>query len=259
MKKLVNNSFIALFSILILTNTTSCIKKNPGPGGTSAIKGKVIGQEFIPGEVEIQQLIFTGGGQLEHGDYFLLNKVSNNDNYYIYFKNPNWVSAADPGLAGRIGLEVEFNYSDSNLEIAQAVKNKLATISPLNFNMNLSQDMLTLVYKQVNDIADLDNGTTNFATDVANQGSANFLSTTLVPMAEKRVYICYGDDTNPSADVRTNANGEFIFENLQVGNYKVYVVGDQANSSNMPEEVSQNVLIEVKESIKDIGILQIYF
>ena len=54
-------------------------------------------------------------------------------------------------------------------------------------------------------------------------------------------------------------NGEFIFENLQVGNYKVYVVGDQANSSNMPEEVSQNVLIEVKESIKDIGILQIYF
>ena len=259
MKKSLKKISASFLFIGLLLTTFSCVKKNPGPGGTSAIKGKVIGQEFIPGEVEIQQLIFTGGGQLEHGDYFILNKVSNNDNYYIYFKNPNWVSAADPGLAGRIGLEVVFNYSDSNLEIAQAVKNKLATISPLNFNMTLSQDMLTLVYKQVNDIADLDNGTTNFATDVVNQGSANFLSTALVPMAEKRVYICYGDDTHPSEDVRTNSNGEFIFENLQVGNYKVYVIGDQANSSNIPEEVSQNVFIEAKESVKDIGKLQIYY
>ncbi|MBM3916321.1 MAG: carboxypeptidase regulatory-like domain-containing protein [Sphingomonadales bacterium] len=259
MKKLLKISFLSILILSLSLLTSACVKKNPGPGGTSAIRGKIMGQEFKPGEVEIQQLIFTGGNQIEHGDYFLLNKVSNNDNYYIYFKNPNWVSVADPGLDGRIGLEVIFNYSDSNLDIAQAVKNKLTTVNPLNFTMSLNQDLLTMVYKQVGDIPDLDNGNTNFATDVVNQGSANFLSTALVPMAEKRVYICYGDDTHPSDDVRTNSNGEFIFENLQVGNYKVYVIGDQANSSNIPEEVSQNVLIEVKESIKDIGTLQIIF
>lgn len=156
MKKLLKISFLSILILSLSLLTSACVKKNPGPGGTSAIRGKITGQEFKPGEVEIQQLIFTGGNQIEHGDYFLLNKVSNNDNYYIYFKNPNWVSVADPGLEGRIGLEVIFNYSDSNLDIAQAVKNKLTTVNPLNFTMSLNQDLLTMVYKQVGDIPDLD-------------------------------------------------------------------------------------------------------
>jgi hypothetical protein len=162
-------------------------------------------------------------------------------------------------LEGRIGLEVIFNYSDSNLDIAQAVKNKLATLNPLNFTMSLNQDVLTLVYKQVGDIPDLDNGSTNFATDVANQGSLNNLSPTLVPMAEKRVYICYGENSYPNDDVRTNAAGEFVFENLQIGTYKIYVISDQANNSNIPVEVGQTVLITEKQSIQDIGTLQIIF
>ena len=125
--------------------------------------------------------------------------------------------------------------------------------------MSLSQDLLTLVYKQVGDIPDLDNGSTNFATDVANQGSLNYLSPNLVPVAEKRIYICYGDNSYPDDDVRTNANGEFIFENLQIGTYKIYVISDQANNSNIPEEVGQTVLISEKQSIQDIGSLQIIF
>lgn len=259
MKKLLKISFLSILILSLSLLTSACVKKNPGPGGTSAIRGKITGQEFKPGEVEIQQLIFTGGNQIEHGDYFLLNKVSNNDNYYIYFKNPNWVSVADPGLEGRIGLEVIFNYSDSNLDIAQAVKNKLTTVNPLNFTMSLNQDLLTMVYKQVGDIPDLDNGNTNFATDVANQGSSNYLSTTTVPMAEKRVYICYGDNNYSNNDVRTNANGEFIFENLQLGKYTVYVISDQANNSGISEEIGQTVLITDKQSITDIGTLQIIF
>ena len=260
MKNLLKIKFLpVLISLNLLFVSNSCVKKNPGPGGTSAIKGKVIGQEFISGEVEIQQITFTGGQQIEHGDYFLLNSVTGNQHYYIYFKNPNWVSAADPGLQGRSGLEVVFNYSDSNLEIAQAVKNKLATVSLLNFNMALNQDILTLTYKQVNNIPDPDNGTTNFAIDIANQGSSHFLSPTILPIAEKRVYICYGDEQFPSDDVKTNSQGEFIFKNLHAGSYKVYVISDVPTGQNIQEEVSQNVLIEVKESIKDIGTLQIYY
>jgi hypothetical protein len=259
MKKLVNNSFIALFSILLLTNTTSCIKKNPGPGGTSAIKGKITGQDFIVGENEVQQIIFTSGSQIEHGDYFLLNEVKDGNNYYIYFKNPTWVSAANPNIQGRIGLEVVFNYSDANTTIAQAVKNKIAGLGVLNFTMALDQDILTLSYKSHQAIPDPDNGTTNFALDVSNQGSPDQLVSTILNMAEKRVYLCYGDSQYASEDIRTNQNGEFMFTGLQPGKYKVYVMSDNPTVSNMQNEVASVVQISEDESIIDAGTLQIYF
>ena len=259
MKKLSNNKRIGLLLLTMIFLTSSCIKKIPGPGGSSAIKGVITGKEFKAGELEIQQITFTNGAQLEHGDYFLLNKVTGNSNYYIYFKNPNWVSPADPALDGRIGLEVVFNYSDSNTEIAQAVKDKLASLGVLQFTMLLNQDILTLTYKSRENITDPDNGTTNFAMDVVNQGSADFQSNTVINLAEQRVYLCYGDDVYPSDEVRTNINGEFIFKDLQLGAYKVYVIGQLPPIVNQTEEISTVVTISEKKSITDIGQLQIWY
>ncbi|MEY4486035.1 MAG: hypothetical protein RL440_566, partial [Bacteroidota bacterium] len=163
MRKSLNNKGVLLLLIVLFITTFSCVKKYPGQGGTSAIKGKVTGQDFIAGENEVQQITFTSGSQIEHGDYFLLNEVKDGNNYYIYFKNPTWVSAANPNIQGRIGLEVVFNYSDANTTIAQAVKNKIAGLGVLNFTMALDQDILTLSYKSHQAIPDPDNGTTNFA------------------------------------------------------------------------------------------------
>jgi hypothetical protein len=258
MKKLVNNSFIALFSILLLTNTTSCVKKNPGPGGTSAITGKITGQDFISGEKEVQQITFTSGAQIEHGDYFLLNEVKNGDNYYIYFKNPTWVSNANPNIQGRIGLEVVFNYSDANTTIAQAVKNKIASLGVLNLNMALDQDILTLSYKSHQAIPDPDNGTTNFGIDVANQGSADYLNPMVQNMAEKNVYICFGENTFASDNVKTNANGAFQFNDLQVGTYKIYVVSENPPIDGQHIEIEKTVQIASKETIIDAGTLHIF-
>lgn len=262
MKKLSKNS-IAPFTLILLLSISvfSCVKKNPGPGGTSAITGKIIGQEFKPGEQEIQQITFTGGNQLEHGDYFLLNKLTGlNDNYYIYFKNPNWVSPADPGLQGRIGIEVLFNYSDSNIDIAQAVKNKLNALSSSAVTYALYQDILTITWGQIGPVSDPDNGSTNFAIDIVNQGKANYISPLIQNMVEQRVYLCYGDDKFPSEDVRTNQYGEFQFKNLQTGSYKVYVLSEVPF---LPygnfEEKSQIVQITQKESILDIGALQMIY
>lgn len=259
MKKLLKISFHPILFLALSLLTSACVKKNPGPGGTSTIKGIITGQDFNAGELEIQQLTFTNGSQLEHGDYFLLNEVKNGDNYYIYFKNPNWVSPADPGLQGRIGLEIIFNYSDSNVEIAQAVKNKLTALGVLSFNMSIDNDILTLTYKNRMPVADPDNGTTNIGIDIVNQGSADVLSTNLVPMAEKRVYLCYGENTTPDDDIKTNSEGEFEFKNLQIGTYKVYVISETPGLSNQHEEVSKTIQITTKESINDLGTLQIYF
>ncbi len=263
MKRLSKIKFTPLFlSLSLLMISNACVKKNPGPGGTSAITGKIIGQEFKPGQQEIQQITFTGGDQLEHGDYFLLNKLTGlNNNYYIYFKNPNWVSPADPGLQGRIGIEVLFNYSDSNTDIAQAVKNKLSALSSSVVTYALYQDILTITWGQIGPVADPDNGTTNFGLDVVNQGEANYFSPLVQNMVEQRVYLCYGDDKFPSEDVRTNQHGEFQFKNLQTGSYKVYVISEDVDFTPYGnyEEVGKVVQITEKESIQDIGTLQMYY
>lgn len=244
-------------SFLILTN--SCVKKNPGPGGKSTITGIITGQNFTAGELEKQQITFTNGAQLEHGDYFLLNQVKDGNNYYIYFKNPNWVSSADPALQGRTGLEVSFNYSDSNLEITQAVKSKLAALGVLEFTMSLSNDILTLVYKSRKDVPDPDNGTTNFAIDIANQGSADFLSPTVLYMAEKHVYLCYGTNTVPDEDLKTNNFGAFEFSNLQAGTYKIYTISDNPPYIDEHKEIAKTIEITEDGTTTDAGTFLVYY
>lgn len=259
MKKSLKTINVPLLLLGILFTTFSCVKKNPGPGGTSVIKGVITGKDFSTGELEIQQFTFTNGSQLEHGDYFLLNEVKNGENYYIYFKNPNWVSMADPGLQGRIGLEVVFNYSDSNLEIAQAVKNKLNGLGVLAFNMLLDNDILTLTYKSRIAVADPDNGTTNIGIDIVNQGSPDYLNPNNSPIAEKRVYLCYGENSMPDDDIKTNSQGEFEFKNLQIGTYKVYVISETPSIPNGHEEVSKIIQVTEAKSFNDLGTFQIYY
>jgi hypothetical protein len=259
MKKSLKTISVSLLLLGILFTTFSCVKKNPGPGGTSMIKGTVSGQNFDSGELEKQQFTFTNGSELEHGNYFLLNQVKDGNNYYIYFKNPNWVSAADPGLQGRVGLEVVFNYSDSNVDIAQAVKNKLAALGVLEFNMTLTNDILTFVYKSRKEVPDPDNGTTNIAIDVVNQGSADLLSSSVLYMAEQRVYLCYGDNTMASDELKTNNFGAFEFKNLQVGTYKVYVISDNPPYNDEHKEISKTIEITEKKTIADAGNLHIYY
>jgi hypothetical protein len=245
--------------VAIIFFQTACVKKNIGPGGTSAIKGSVTGQDFKQGENELQHITFTSGSQLEHGDYFLLNDLTSGTNYYIYFSNPTWISPANPNLQGRTGLEVVFNYSNSNVSIAQAVKVKLESLGVLNANLSLQQDILTLSWKSRKNVVDPDNGTTNFAVDVSNQGEADFLQTGVLNMAEKRVYLCYGDNNYPSEDVRTNQLGEFFFPDLQKGTYKVYVISMEPPLEQMNKEVAKTVTISEDKSIINAGVLGIYY
>jgi len=258
-KSLKTKALKVTVGVAIIFFQTACVKKNVGPGGTSAIKGSVTGQDFKQGENELQHITFTSGSQLEHGDYFLLNDLTFGTNYYIYFSNPTWISPANPNLQGRTGLEVVFNYSNSNVAIAQAVKVKLESLGVLNANLSLQQDILTLSWKSRKNVVDPDNGTTNFAVDVSNQGEADFLQTGVLNMAEKRVYLCYGDNNYPSEDVRTNQLGEFFFPDLQKGTYKVYVISMDPPYEEMHKEVAKTVTITEEKSIVNAGVLGIYY
>ena len=108
-------------------------------------------------------------------------------------------------------------------------------------------------------MVDPDNGTTNFAVDVSNQGEADILQTSVLNMAEKRVYLCYGENSYPSEDVRTNQTGEFIFTDLQKGTYKVYVISMLPPYEEMHKEVAKTVVITEDKSIVNAGVLGIYF
>lgn len=239
---------LVLFSILFLS-FSSC-KKIEGPGGTSAIRGVVKGNHFKAGQHEVLQVICTTGGQIEHGDYWLLNTGNPSKQYYIYYKNPTWISNADPQLQGRIGIMVTFNYSDSNVEIATNTQAAIASVVGIPVSSMVSNDMITITDQSYLDVPDSDNGTTSFGMDVANQGNSEE-STSNIPMAEERVYIVYGKNTYASDDVRTDEAGRFSFEGLQTGNYKVYVLSKDPLNEEVYYRVQKEVSIQNKATIVD--------
>lgn len=244
-----------IFSLFIFS---SC-KKIAGEGGTSAIRGTVTGTELAtPGQAETTDVICTNGASIEHGDYWLLNSANTAKYYYIYYVNPNWISNADPQLAGRIGIPVSFNYSDSNLEIAQKTQTALAGVSAAPYTVTRTQDILRIVHATFAMVSDADNGTTSFAIDVVTQGKVPGTQS-VAPAGDQRVYIVYGDNAFYSNTVRTNELGEFSFEGLQIGSYKVYVLGNNPQQPNATLKIEKSGKIEAKQSIVDLGEFEIFF
>ena len=79
--------------------------------------------------------------------------------------------------------------------------------------------------------------------------------------ADEPVYIIYGDETNYGDKVSTNYNGEYEFQYLRKGNYKVYVyssdsaaiVGGNATAPKMA--VVQEISIKDKKETVDAGTI----
>jgi hypothetical protein len=245
---------ISLFSILFIGAFSSC-KKVAGPGGTSAIRGSVIGVNNSTGESEIIDITVKQGNDIEHGDYFLFNGPSGGTLYYVWYNNPTWVSNGDPQLQGRIGIQVNFNYSDSNLEIANATFTAIDAELNGDFTISQNNDILTLVSSTHAEISDADNGTTNFNVDVTNQGSPDVTGTEMA-ITEERVYLIYGDGTVFNDIARTGADGTFTFEGLQIGKYKLYALSKNAITGEMVP-VYKEVEITEKASINEVGVISI--
>jgi hypothetical protein len=253
MKSLITASIIGLTSTLLFTNC----EKVAGPGGTSAIRGNVVGLKNNFGESEVIDITVKYGLDVEHGDYFLINGPGNNSRYYIWYNNPTWVSNGDPNLVGRTGIKVDFNYSDSNADIAIHTAAAMNAAMNADFSIEVNGDILTLTAIQHIDLVDADNGTTNFNVDVANQGKDDHYGTEIA-IADEHVYLIYGDGTNFNESARTGANGEFTFEGLQVGTYKVYAL-TQDTITGEKTPIYKTIEISEKASINELGTFSIRY
>jgi hypothetical protein len=234
-------SFLA-FSLLF----ASC-EKMAGPGGSSAIRGYVEGSNTSSGKNEKIEITVTRGIELEHGDYFVLNQPGG-QNYYFWFDNDAWVSNGDPSLTGRSGVAISYTYNDTDTTIARKVEEALYSVMSNSFEISRSGDMLYLNANSNIEIPDPDDVTTSFVIDVAQQGESNIVGDNL-PMANERVYLIYGDGSFYNESARTGAFGDFQFDNLQVGEYQVYVVSKDPISGEMTEQILEKVSITSEESI----------
>jgi len=246
------------FLLLLLVLVIAACKKIEGPGGTSAIRGQLTGQDYSFGDKEITTVSFTSGATIEHGDYWLLNSTDNSKLYYIYYTNPTWISSADPQLQGRIGIAVSFNYSDSNIEIAQRTLDSINQQNDLPFELSLTQDILTVTSKLSGEVVDADDYTTPFSVDISNQGSPNMLGDTF-GRAGERVYIIYGDNTYSANSVRTDEEGKFSFEGLQTGTYTIYAISEDTIQNGKFNRISKTIEITEKKQIVDGGVFNVFY
>lgn len=209
----------ALFLVVIL----AACNKSEGPGGTSTIRGTVMGREFEPAKAEVTEVIVSPGSELEHGDFWVINAPVGHTYYYVWYNNPTWISDGDPHLAGRTGIEVSFNYSDSNLEIAQHTADALNALASADLAVNSENDVLLLTHKKVGAVPDANNMSTPFEINIANQGEDE-VKGALQPLADARVYLVYGAASGYGDEMRTGGDGDFAFTNLVKGDYTLYVV-----------------------------------
>lgn len=246
---------------LLILSLGSC-KKIEGPGGTSAIRGKVIGIPASPdalGENEVIHVTVQKGTEIEHGEYWLLNGPTGGQLYYIWYNNPTWISNGDPQLEGRIGIKVNFNYSDNNTTIAQNTFDALLAEVLSDFTISRDQDILTLTSVVRQNIPDADNGNINFTVDIANQGQSDEFNTeNPIGMADERVYLIYGESESFNESMKTGAGGEFTFEGLNPGKYNVYALSvDPITGAKLP--VYKSVEITEKGSVTDAGSIEVNF
>ena len=244
---------------LILTLSLSIVlfscTKSEGPGGTSSIQGKVIGQNINLGRPEIIDITVTSGLQIEHGDYFIINQPDG-ANYYFWFNNPIWVSNGDPQLTGRIGQAISYNYSDNDTTIANAVFNALSTHLSGQFNLSKNGDMIQLASKNNINIADPDDVTTSFLLDVGQQGQSDEIGAQTA-ITDERVYLIYGDGKNYNESTRTGADGMYSFDQLQNGEYQVYVLSKDLTTGEMTKTILEKVTISAKNQVVDVPTLEI--
>lgn len=241
---------LLLLAALIFANC----KKYAGPGGTSVIQGKVTFSEENLGEGELTQITVSSGVQLEHGDYWLYNGANGNL-YYIWYNNPTWISNGDPQLTGRMGIKVDFQYSDSNIDIAMATKLALEGEMSSAYSISLNGDIISIHCSIHTDLPDSDNGSTGFGVDVATQGNPDG-ETMSGDLLNERVYLVYGNGEGHNETTRTGEKGIFRFEGLQIGEYRVYVVG--VNPATGAEiTVEKSISIMEKKSINDVGTISV--
>lgn len=207
-------------------------------------------------EPEIFHITCTEGAIIDDNDYLLLN-TPDGTGYYLWFDNTNWLGG-DPGLSGRTGIKVVYDFYESNATIAANVADAIQTMAGSDYIISVSNDIVTLTCSQNGSVVDAEDINSPLSIDVENQGKGGTsgISSIEIPAADERVYIIYGDEDFYSESVRTDADGTFQFKGLRKGNYRVYVFStDTIDQSVVQVEV--NTEISKNKTVVDAGTLNI--
>ncbi|MFT5819359.1 MAG: hypothetical protein ACI8ZM_000582 [Crocinitomix sp.] len=230
--------------------------KTEGPGGTSSITGIVSSQNHENSQVEITEVLFTQGLSIEHGDYWVLNNPVGAEQFYIYYDNPTWPSDSDPGLTGRTGISVAFNYSDSNVEIATNTMTEIENEAAAHYSLIRNIDIVTITNIAYGEIPNADKVTSPFEINTTQSGKSPVLNA-ITPAIDEKVYLIYGDNEVFGDLERTGGNGKYIFNNLTIGNYTVYSVSKDIVLGGTIT-VSQSIEITEKKTIVTAEEIQIF-
>ncbi|MEZ4924285.1 MAG: hypothetical protein R2780_14020 [Crocinitomicaceae bacterium] len=212
----------SLSLVLIVGSMFSC-NKDEGLGGTSSIEGFVYVTDHDFSRSEITDVTFSNGDQVEHGDYWILNTPDVNQLFYIWYDNPTWISSGDPQLQGRTGIKVSFNYSDSNIEVANNTKAAILAETSV-FSITQMNDILTFTSTVEGECHDAEDVSSPFSFDIAQQGANGILGQEKVAVDES-VFIQYGEDETVVFDdeFKTSSTGGYRFTNLRKGQYVLSV------------------------------------
>ncbi len=77
------------------------------------------------------------------------------------------------------------------------------------------------------------------------------------PSVNRTVYLFFGDETSPGTTVNTNSKGEFEFQYLRKGKYKVVVYSRQnQTTSTTPNVIPLEYFVDLtkRKQITDIGL-----
>ena len=207
---------ILIVSLMIGALSLNSCKKVEGPGGQASISGILTG--LITGNsgsedlaAEVTTVTCTPGAIIDDNDYWIINSPTGNL-YYIWYDNSNWVGG-DPALSGRIGIKVDYNFSQNNATVALNTAAAILSAASSEFSIITVNDILTITNLNFGQVADAEDMTSPMAVDVQTQGSSAAGSPTGVegPIADERVYIVYGDDVYYGESIRTDAEGKYQF------------------------------------------------
>tara|TARA_B110000285_G_scaffold42317_3_gene46795 strand:- start:9587 stop:10372 length:786 start_codon:yes stop_codon:yes gene_type:complete len=255
--------FVGVLSGIILL--PSC-KKIEGSGGTSAINGNLSGRTYNVSNVndaeqELTHITIPNGNTIEDGDYILLNTPLGGPLYYLWFKWDNGL-ASSPGLSGRTPIQVTYSFTQSNTTIAQMALSAIAYVAGDHFLGTLNNDIISLENRSAGEVTDAEEFSQNFTVDVANQGENEFIENDNWvdgSVVNERVYLIYGDEVFYSEDVRTDADGNYQFRDLNRGNYTIYAYSkDSLDVNGLSKTVSVNTTITERKQIVQAPNLFIY-
>lgn len=254
-----------LFLICGCVAISLACKKEAGSGGTSSIVGTITGTNYDgvnidPAEKEITHITIPDGADIADAEYVLLNTPNGGNQYYIWF---DWVGGVDPdpGLVGRTGIPVSYDFTETNVEVASNALTAIQAAVGSDFSVSLNNDILILTNLEAGEVTDAEELSSYITVDVANQGS-DAITTGVAgvqgPMVEERVYLIYGDDDFYSESVRTDEEGRYQFRDLNRGYYRVVVYTADVNDPYAPlQKVETTVTISNKKEIVEAETLDI--